>query len=132
MKFAEDHEMKINETKTKVMLVNTSTSVDIQPKLSINNQNDLEAVKEIKLLGIISQTNLKWTSNTSNLSKKGWKRMWIIRNLKRFGGTKEQLVKVYIAQIRSVLKMACPVWHPGLTVFETRSIERLQKRLLQL
>ena len=53
--------------------------------------------------------------------------MWNIRNLKRLGGTEEQLEKVYIEQIRSVLEIACPVWHPGLTVFETRSIERLQK-----
>ena len=53
--------------------------------------------------------------------------MWNIRNLKRLGVTEEQLEKVYIEQIRSVLEIACPVWHPGLTVFETRSIERLQK-----
>ena len=57
--FAEDHEMKINKTKTKVMIFNTSTSVDIQPKLSIINKDSLEVVEEIKLLGIILQTNLK-------------------------------------------------------------------------
>ena len=79
------------------------------------------------MLGIILQYNMKWTSNTRNLTKKVWKRMWIIRNFKRLGGTEEKLVKVYLEQIRNVLEMACSVWRPGLIVFETRSIECLQK-----
>ena len=119
--------MKLNETKTKVMIFNIASSVDILPELKINNENILEVVEEMKLLGIVIQSNLKWKSNTSNLTKKGWRRMWLLRNLNKLGGSEEQLLKVYIEQIRSVLEMACPVWHPGLTEIETRNIERLQK-----
>ena len=93
------------------MIFNTSTSVDFHPKLSINMEDDLEVVEYIKLLCIVLQTNLKLTSNTSNLTRKGWTRMWLIRNLKRLRASEEQLVKVYIEQKRSVLEMACPVWH---------------------
>ena len=86
----------------------------------------------MKLLGIIIQSNMKWNSNTANLTKKGWSRLWILRNLKRLGGSEDQLMKVYIQQVRSVLEMTCPVWHPGLTQIERTNIERLQKTALAI
>ena len=46
VKFADDHKMKSNETKIKVMIFNTITSVDIQTKLSIKNKDSLEVVDE--------------------------------------------------------------------------------------
>ena len=55
----------------------------------------------------------------------GW-----LRNLKRLGASEDQLKTVYLQQIRSTMKMACPVWHPGLTVQEARNIERIQKTAL--
>ena len=62
------------------MIFNIASSVDILPELKINNENILEVVEEMKLLGIVIQSNLKWKSNTSNLTKKGWRRMWLLRN----------------------------------------------------
>ena len=34
-KYAADNKMKLNETKTKIMLFNQATSIDILPKVSI-------------------------------------------------------------------------------------------------
>ena len=38
-----------------------------------------------------------------------------------------QLFDVYIKEIRSILEMAVPVWHPGLTKLQSREIENIQK-----
>ena len=132
MKYAEEHEMLLNESKTKVMIFNNATRIDIMPKLSPNNENIIEVVEEMKLLDIIINNNLSWKSNTDNLTKKGWARMWWLRRLKSLGASDSQLMTVYIQQIRSVMEMACPVWHPGLTVHEARSIERIQKTALAI
>ena len=51
----------------------------------------------------------------------------MLRNLKRFGADNQHLVEVYIQQVRSILKMASPVWTAGLTQQEIRSLERVQK-----
>jgi hypothetical protein len=99
MKYAEEHEMLLNESKTKVMIFNNATSVDIMPKLSPNNDNIIEAVEEMKLLGIIIQNNLSWKSNTANLTRKGWAKMWWLRSLKRLGASEDQLKTVYLQQI---------------------------------
>ena len=64
------NEMKINYKKTKVMIFNPCTSIDVLPELSIEN-NELEVVDEIRLLGIIIRSDLKWIANTENMVKKG-------------------------------------------------------------
>ena len=51
----------------------------------------------------------------------------MIRRLKNLGANNEELLDVYIKQVRSVLELAVPVWQPGLTQLETQQIERVQK-----
>ena len=51
----------------------------------------------------------------------------MIRRLKNLGANSEELLGVYIKQVRSVLELAVPVWQPGLTQLETQQIERVQK-----
>ena len=81
----------------------------------------------MKLLGIVFQTNMKWQANTTNLCRNGYSRLWILRNLKKHGAGIKDLLDVYIKQCRCVLELAAPVWNAGLTVAESRKIERVQK-----
>ena len=53
--------------------------------------------------------------------------MWLLRNLKKYGASEDQLIEVYSQQIRSVAEMACPVWSSGITGQERRSLERIQR-----
>ena len=39
---------------------------------------------------------------------------------------------VYIKQVRSVLELAVPAWQPGLTEYEAKQIERVQKCALSI
>ena len=45
MKYAEEYEMLLNESKTKVIIFNNATSIDIMLKLSHNNDNVIELVE---------------------------------------------------------------------------------------
>ena len=56
----------------------------------------------------------------------------MLRRLKHFGASEDNLLEVYIQQIRSITEMACPVWNGGLTQLEVRAIERLQKVALAI
>ena len=56
----------------------------------------------------------------------------MIRNLKKFGASEENLIEVYIQQIRSISEMACPVWNSGITQQEVRSLERVQNTALAI
>ena len=125
--YAKENGMKINKDKTKVMLFNRATKTDFMPKLELTEGNPIEVVEEMKLLGIMIRSDLKWTSNTKLITAKCYKRMWMLRNLKKFGASEINLLEVYFQQVRSITEMACPVWNAGITQQESREIERIQK-----
>ena len=125
--YCNTYEMMINASKTVTMLFNTSKKIDFLPRLKIGNDNYLEVVSRYKLLGVIIQNDLKWNANTSNICHKGFARLWMLRRLKSLGASMEELVDVYIKQVRSVLELAVPVWEPGLTKSEKGQLERVQK-----
>ena len=118
--------MRINYKKTKVMVFNPCSSIDFMPEISLNN-NELEVVEETRLLGVILRSDMKWISNTENMVNKANKRLWILRRLKHLGAQHIDLVDIYTKQIRSVLELAVPAWHGGITLAEQIDIERIQK-----
>ena len=55
------------------------------------------------------------------------KRLWMLRRLKNLGAEKEDLLEVYVKQIRCLLELAVPAWQSSLTIAEKTDIERVQK-----
>ena len=84
MEYADQNEMKINFKKTKTIVFNPCTSIDFLPEFALDN-NEIEVVDELRLLGLIIRSDLKWVSNTEQIVKKANKRLWIIRRLKYLG-----------------------------------------------
>ena len=119
--------MVINQNKTKVMLFNPGKKNDFLPKIQTKDGTKLEVIEEAKLLGILVRTDMSWKSNTNLLCKKGYSRLWMLRNLARLGTDRESLIDVYYKQCRSVLELAAPAWTPGLTKTEINQLERVQK-----
>ena len=125
--FANEHEMQINMKKTKVMLFNTRKRYDFQPKIINEGGEVLDVEEEMKLLGVKISSDLSWHSNTKLICSKGYTRLWLLRNLKKYGTNMWDLKDVYEKQVRSVLEMAVPAWEPGLTKNEANQIERVQR-----
>ena len=124
--YAEANQMKINYKKNNVLVFNPCSSIDFMPEIGLDN-NELEVVEEIRLLGIILRADMKWIANTENMVVKANKRLWILRRLKFLGAQQMDLVDIYSKQIRSVLELAVPAWHEGLMLAEQIDIERIQK-----
>ena len=66
--YADTNLMKINFEKTSLMVFNPCKSVDFLPQFEIDNQT-LNVVEENGCLGLILQSDLKWTANTRNIVK---------------------------------------------------------------
>ena len=124
--YADANEMKINYKKTKIMLFNSYTSIDFVPEVRLEN-HDIEVVEEIRLLGLIINSDMKWHSNTDNMVKRASKKLWILRRLKNSGAKNDDLVDVYTKQVRSLLELAVPAWHGCINQAEHMDIERIQK-----
>ncbi|KAI8487828.1 hypothetical protein Bbelb_342760 [Branchiostoma belcheri] len=58
-------------------------------------------------------------------------RLAMLRKIKRFSLSTEDLLQIYITYVRSVLEYCVPVWHSGLTATQTTRLERIQRRALR-
>ena len=61
--YAEKNSMKINYKKTKVMVFNKCKKWDFMPELEVEG-NRLELEEEMRILGLVLRSDLKWSSNT--------------------------------------------------------------------
>ena len=126
--FAAKKHLKIKESKSHVMKFTFSNTLDFTPEIEVNGFKDnLEIVTETKLLGIMLTSDLKWTRNTEFICKKAYKRMWTLRRMKILDIDPLVILDVYEKEIRSVLELAVPAWHSGLTAKQSDDIERVQK-----
>ena len=113
------------------MMFNTRKNFDATPNMFIDKVQ-LELVESYKLLGVQIRSDLSWMDNTVYICKKGFMRLWILRRLKLLGAAKDEIMEVYVKQVRPVLELAVPVWHHGLTQNESTQIERVQKCALHI
>ena len=89
--------------------------------------NQLEVKKELKILGVMLQPNLKWSSNTAFICKKAYQNVWALRRMKILGVDSFTMVDFYLKEVRVHLELAVPVWHSGLTLKQSADIERVQR-----
>ena len=72
--YSDANSMQINKKKTKVMVFNPCKAWDFMPEMTLDNR-ELEMVEEMKLLGVVVRSDLKWSSNTEEIVAKSYKRL---------------------------------------------------------
>ena len=130
-KWTDNKKMILNQKKTKQMIFNYTHKHQFTTRMSMKNEN-LEIVKEAKLLGVIISDDLKWNQNTNYLIKKAYKRMELLRKASHFTVSKFDRKMIYTLYIRSVLEQSCVVWHSSLTQENTDDLERVQKAAVKI
>ena len=135
--FSQEHLMKINREKTKIIPFNFTKTRQFTPLVLLNNpvpRNEhspsaepLEVIQKTKLLGVICTSNGKWTENTAHIVRKATSKLWILRRLKLIGADENILLETYRLHVRSLLETNVPLWHSALTRNDRNRIERVQK-----
>ena len=123
--------MQVNKKKTKVMIFIPCIAWYFVPELALDNQEH-EMVEEMRLLGVIVKSDMKWSSNSEQMLVKAYKRLWSLRRLKGMGATVDDMKDVYLKQVRSVLELAVPAWNGALTQADAKDIERVQKTAVHI
>ena len=130
--FSNKNLLKINESKTKIMIFNTSRKFDFPPELSFANGQILDVVNETLLLGIKVTTDLRWNSNTQMIFKKAMSKMWLLRRMKSTNIEPEIILDYYIKEIRIIAEHGVAIWNSGLTVSQVQTLEKIQKVALKI
>ena len=129
--YSEKNDMKINTKKTNLMIFNPCRSKDFHPNFNIDDIT-LDVVEKTRLLGVHLRSDLKWHDNTSNMVKKAYSKLWMLRRLRTLGADVQDLVDIYCKQVRCHLEFAVPVWQGAITKFERTTIERVQRCALRI
>jgi len=129
--WATENNMSLNSKKTKDMVVCFSRDPPQLPPIVLGG-TDVERVQQIKLLGLIVTDDLKWQRHCDYLCGKASPRLYFLRMLRRAGVGPSDLVKIYVALIRSVMEYACQVWHNGLTMHQSVQLEAVQRAALRI
>ena len=88
----------------------------------------LSFVPSAKVLGIWLQEDLKCDPQMDHLCKNANKRLFMLRNLKRFGFNTYELITVYRGYIRPIIEYADVIWHSSLTLKQSQTLESIQRR----
>jgi hypothetical protein len=124
------NKMLLNEKKSNYMIISRLHS-DVTTRLTLNNEN-LDRVHSIKLLGVWLNDKLDWETNTREICKKAYSRISLLTKLKYAGSNIADLISIYVTFIRCVLEYCCVVWHSSLSNYQSNCIERVQKTALKI
>ncbi|KAI8493848.1 hypothetical protein Bbelb_281950 [Branchiostoma belcheri] len=124
------HRMQLHPKKCKVLYLHFSRTVPPLPQLKIDD-HPLQKVKVAKLLGLHLQADLRWDVHVDYMVKKGGTRLFLLRKLKTFRLSIEDLLTIYTSYVRPVCEYAVPAWHPGLTQAQCNQLERIQRRAVR-
>ena len=125
-----DNKMNINTKKTKEMLLGSFNSYQLS-SLQLNGQ-DIERVTCYKLLGLHVTDKLKWNEHVSAICAKASKRLHFLKLLKRAGTPKDDMMHYYESVVRPVTEYACVVWHSSLTKGQSKQLESIQRRAVNI
>ena len=127
----EKDKMVINESKCNIITFNFSKR-NIEPKELVLHGNIIKAAEKITLLGVIITNDLKWKENTAKICEKVAKSFhWLVK-LKGFGIPPEGLITAWKVLIRPITEYAAPLWHSGLSVDDSKKLEKLQEKIIGL
>ena len=122
-----DNNLRLNPSKCQAIQVNFS-----RPPLPHRNfrigTEPLSYVSEAKVLGLWLQSDLKWNVQVDKMLTKANSRLFLLRTLKRFGFSPEELRVAYSGYVRPILEYADVVWHSSLTAKQCNDIEAIQRR----
>ena len=125
--FAIENKMQINSKKTKVISFNKSRKFDFPIEVYLSNMKHLEVIPETKLLGVIISDDLRWQKNTDYICQRAREKLWVLRRMLKVKLDLDHVFDVYTKEVGSLLELAVPVWHSGLTKLQSAPIERIQK-----
>ena len=123
------HSMKINEKKTKEMVLTFKQDKLPLPPLICNNST-IERVDVFKILGVWFSNDMKWKHHVQYMYSRASPRLYYLRQLRRCGVADKDLIIFYKSIIQPVLEYACPAWHTGLTQQDSNLLEQIQKRAM--
>ena len=130
--FSVSNQMKINKSKSKILLFNKSKNYDFLPEFAFSSGPNLEVIEQTRLLGIELTTDLRWSENTKSIYRRAMSKMWLLRRMKLMHLEPKIILDFYLKEIRVLTEQGVIIWNSGLTKGQINEIEKIQKVALKI
>ena len=120
---AKANKFQLNEGKCKELRIGCNRNTPQFDPILINN-NPIEVVECVKLLGLYVSNNLKWNNHIHEIIKKARKRLFFLSKFKKSNIGITELVQFYTVCIRPILEYASPVFHDSLTAYIYQTVSK--------
>ena len=100
--------MELNSKKTTLMMINESKNRLCVPYCALEDGDPLPVVDNMRLLGLVIDDRLSWWPLVHVVTKKAKAKIWSLLKLREAGASSKQLLDLYLARVRSTLR----VWGP--------------------
>ena len=97
---ATDVGMIVNGRKTKELLISSAVK-DLPPPVNLS----VESVKSFKLMSVHVASDLRWSQHIDAIASKAESRLHFLKQLKRSGAGRDDLLYFYVTVIRTVLEV---------------------------
>ena len=125
--------MTVNASKTKTMVITSSTKdQEWNPDLTAGEM-DIAPVKEYKFLGVTINNNMRFNSHVLNVVAKCKKQVNVLKCMagKTWGNTVEIQRTLHIQYVRSALEYGSPCWSPWSSRSNIKLLQRVQNDALR-
>ena len=129
--WTERNKMVLNAKKSKNMIFNFTKQHQFMTSIELKGQK-LEMLDEIKLLGTIITSDLKWDRNTEKIVKSSNAAMRVLHAASKFINERKILKEIYYVYVRSRLEHSAVVWNSSLTQKNINDLERVQKAAVRV
>ena len=96
------------------------------------NEKFIERKYVSKVLGVWLQENGEWSKNTAELCKRSYAKMSMLTKLRYAGVSRKDLLDLYKLFIRGSAEFCCVAWHSGLSLTQSKAIEKIQSTSLKI
>ena len=124
--------MQVNAAKTQLLCISGNNAYNVRSYIRPTENEEITSGDELKILGFWFGTRPNVDVHVGKLLTKFRARLWSLRHLKKSGMCSRDLLYVYNSILKPVLDFAAPAYHSLLTVTQTESLERLQKKALSI
>ena len=104
----------------------------MHPLLLLSAGDPLPLVSELCLLGLIIDDRLSWWPLVRDLVKRAKAKVWSLAKYWEAGASREQLLSVYVARVRSTLEYGSQVFDCLLNESQAEELEAVQQMCLQI
>ena len=122
------HHMVLNHKKTKCIPFISSKTKDFMPQLNVNDDDFLEVIYDLKLVGMVVTSDLTWHKHIEYTIKRVNSVIWQLTRFKQNGATQDKLKTFYVLKIRSILMFGSVCFHSSLSSELSHKLELQQKR----